>query len=357
MDVESRTVLADRYELGPMLGRGGMATVYRANDTRLGRMVAVKCFEGAEHTTTARGRARFEAEARAAAAVAHPNVVTIYDTGVDDGAAFIVMECLTGHTLADEIASGPLPADRAVPLLAALLDALATAHEHGVLHRDVKPGNVLFTADGTPKLVDFGIALSGDGDDLTETGIVLGTPVYLAPERLAGDPATPQSDIYAMGVVAYEMLTGERPFRGALTGPLAAPITRAMARRPQDRFSSAREFAHAITHPRTEIDLPTQPLREQPAKTEVLPVVRKPDAKPDVKPDVQPHAATGETRHRDRHRAWLFGLIAAIALLTGGFLAAQHRDGTPSRSPTQPATSVPQDVQTKLDALQHAVNR
>jgi serine/threonine protein kinase len=345
MDVESRTVLADRYELGPMLGRGGMASVYRANDTRLGRTVAVKCFEGVDHAPTERARARFEAEARAAAAVAHPNVVTIYDTGVDDGVAFIVMECLTGRTLADEIASGPLPTDHAVALLTKLLDALGAAHDRGVLHRDVKPGNVLFTADGTPKLVDFGIALSGDGDDLTETGIVLGTPVYLAPERLAGEPATPESDIYAMGVVAYEMLTGERPFRGALTGPLAAPITRAMARRPQDRFASARDFADAITQPRTAPDMPTQPVTAQPEKTEVLPVVRQSESKP------------ARSRPSERHRAWVFGLIAAIALLTGALLTTRHGDSTPSRTPTQPTASVPANVQEKLDALQKAVDR
>jgi non-specific serine/threonine protein kinase/serine/threonine-protein kinase len=344
MDVESRALLADRYELGPMLGRGGMAAVFRAKDTRLGRTVAVKLFEGGEHAPTARGRARFEAEARAAAAVAHPNVVTIYDTGVDDGAAFIVMECLTGRTLADEIASGAIPAERAVPLLTKLLDALGAAHDRGVLHRDVKPGNVLFTADGTPKLVDFGIARSDEGDDLTETGIVLGTPVYLAPERLAGDPATPQSDIYAMGVLAYEMLTGERPFRGTLTGALGAAVTRAMAPRPDDRYASAQEFADALTHPQTAIGMPTQPLRAQGPKTEVLPVVPAKVAKPSERP-------------RERHRAWVFGVIAAIALLTGGLFAAQNRDNTPSRTPTRPAASTPQDVQQKIDALQRAVDR
>jgi serine/threonine-protein kinase len=345
MDVESSTVLADRYELGPLLGRGGTATVYKAKDTRLGRTVAVKCFEGSGSAPTKRGRARFEAEARAAAAVVHRNVVTIYDTGVEHGNAFIVMECLTGRTLADEIARGPIAVDRAVALLTDLLAALAAAHDCGVLHRDVKPGNVLFAADGTPKLVDFGIARSGDGADLTETGIVLGTPVYLAPERLAGDPATPQSDIYAMGVVAYEMLTGERPFRVSLTGELSSPVKRAMARRPEDRFASAREFADAITTPGTATEPLTQPTPAVPMKTQVLPIVPEP---------VAVRAEPGATQ---RHRAWLFGGIAAIALLTGGLLAAQHADNSPRRPSTQPTASVPADVQAKLDALQRAVDR
>jgi hypothetical protein len=141
------------------------------------------------------------------------------------------------------------------------------------------------------------------------------------------------------------MLTGERPFRGALTGTLAGPVTRAMARRPHDRYVSAREFAHAIAHPQAAVDTPTESLTEQPEKTQVLPIVREPDATP------------RKARQRDRQRAWVFGLIAATALLTGGLLAAQHRDSTPSRPPVQPAASVPQDVQAKIDALQHAVDR
>src|SRR5262249_18507802 len=147
------------------------------------------------------GRARFEVEARLAAAVTHPNVVLIYDVGVDDGVPFLVMECLPGNTLADEIRGGPLPIDRVRTTARAVLDALAAAHALGVLHRDLKPANVLMTADGRPKLTDFGIATSETVNELTASGLVVGTPAYIAPERVEGKSATVQSDLYSVGVM------------------------------------------------------------------------------------------------------------------------------------------------------------
>jgi serine/threonine protein kinase len=174
MDVGLDSVLVDRYELGATLGRGGMAEVRAAHDRRLDRPVAVKLFNSAAWSSP-EGRARFETEAQLAASVTHPNVVVIYDVGIDGEVPFLVMECLPGTTLADEIRAGPLTMRRATTIATAILDALGAAHAQGVLHRDLKPANVLIAADGTAKLTDFGIATSDTLLELTAAGMVVGT--------------------------------------------------------------------------------------------------------------------------------------------------------------------------------------
>src|SRR5205085_5453763 len=186
---ELPTTLADRYQLRGLIGRGGMGEVWAARDLRLERDVAVKRLS--PHLASEPGvRERFEAEARAAAGLNHPNVVAVFDSGEHDGVPFLVMELLPGRTLADELADGPLAPERARRIGAEVAAALAASHAAGVLHRDVKPGNVLLAADGTAKVGDFGIAKSTEGLDLTTTGTIVGTAAYLAPERLAGAPAT-----------------------------------------------------------------------------------------------------------------------------------------------------------------------
>ncbi len=202
--------LAGRYELRGVLGRGGMAEVRDGWDTRLSRPVAIKLLYpalAADEVT----RRRFEDEARAAAALSHPNIVAVHDSGEDQGMPYIVMERLPGPTLADEIAAGPLSVDRARWVLADLLGALTAAHGAGILHRDIKPGNVLIAASGTAKLADFGIAKTG-GTPHTHAGTVFGTPDYLSPQRITGQPASATDDLYAVGVLGYEALTGRRPF-------------------------------------------------------------------------------------------------------------------------------------------------
>ena len=202
--------LGGRYQLRGVLGRGGMAEVRDAWDLRLSRPVAIKLLYPALAADPLT-RQRFENEARAAAALNHPNIVAVHDSGEDHGTPFIVMERLPGPTLADEIAAGPLSADRVCWVLADLLAALTAAHGAGILHRDIKPGNVLITPTGAAKLADFGIAKTVWAAH-TQVGTVFGTPDYLSPQRITGQPAAPIDDLYAVGVLGYEALTGRRPF-------------------------------------------------------------------------------------------------------------------------------------------------
>jgi serine/threonine-protein kinase len=208
-------VFADRYELGTPIGRGGMADVYLAHDRLLDRRVAVKVL-APSFASDADNVERFRREAQSAARLNHPNIVAVYDWGEQNGTPFIVMEYVPGQTLRDLINSyGRLNPTEAVPIAAAIADALEFAHAHGVVHRDVKPGNVLVEPDGQVKVADFGIARAETGDDLTKTGAVLGTATYFSPEQAQGFALDGRSDVYAMGVVLYEMLTGVAPFTGA----------------------------------------------------------------------------------------------------------------------------------------------
>ncbi|OMC31808.1 protein kinase [Mycobacterium sp. GA-1841] len=203
-------LLANRYELRGVVGRGGVAEVRDGWDTRLSRPVAIKLLHPGLATDVVMRR-RFEDEARAAAALNHPNIVVVHDTGEHRDTPFLVMERLPGPTLADEIATGPLSSDRVRWVLTDLLGALTAAHGAGILHRDIKPGNVLITDTGNAKLSDFGIAKTV-GTAHTQAGIVFGTPDYLSPQRITGQPASVSDDLYALGVLGYEALTGRRPF-------------------------------------------------------------------------------------------------------------------------------------------------
>ena len=216
-------LFADRYELGPVIGYGGMAEVRAGQDTRLERPVAVKIMRR-EVAHQSLVRDRFESEARLAARLMHPNVVSVFDSGEQDGLPYIVMERLPGDTLHDRLARGPMAEADVRELGAEILAGLQTAHAAGILHRDIKPANVLATGNGHWKVTDFGIAkaLEVDQGDATATGLVLGTPAYLAPERLYGAPATIASDLYSVGVVLYEALAGRRPFEAGPPGGAGA---------------------------------------------------------------------------------------------------------------------------------------
>ena len=290
------TLIAGRYEVGELLGRGGMAEVYAGTDRRLSRPVAIKLLQ---ESMAARDdvRVRFEAEARAAAAITQPHAVAVYDSGEHEGVPYIVMERLPGDTLADRIATGPvLSAAEARAYGRQVLGALDAAHAVGMVHRDVKPGNILLTRDGSAKIADFGIAKSLDvGADLTGTGQVIGTPAYLAPEQLAGDRASPVSDLYALGVVLYEALAGHKPFDGGsamataraivagdhvplgtvrpdLDPDLVRTVERAIAPDPQARFQSAVAMGVALAPPAlpTIVPFPADATTVGPDPTEVL---------------------------------------------------------------------------------------
>jgi hypothetical protein len=262
--------LQDRYVLEEPLDSGGMAEVWRARDDVLGgRPVAVKIL----HDNLAEDPdflERFRREAVAAASLSHPAVVRVFDTGVDEGVCFIVMELFEGQNLSEVLTDrGPLDPPEAAAIAQSVLEALHHAHAQGVVHRDVKPGNVLIGAGGTVKVTDFGIAKAAFAGDITTTGKLLGTALYLAPEQVADRPADHRADLYAVGIVLYEMLTGRPPFRaetdlatatmrltqdprppGALRAgiprALERVVMRALAREPEERFQSAEEMRAAL---------------------------------------------------------------------------------------------------------------
>jgi serine/threonine protein kinase len=331
-----------------------MAEVYEGVDTRLGRPVAIKILKAQDAGDEA-GRRRLSAEARAAARLSHPNLATVYDVGEDEGLPCIVMELVTGGTLARRLEDPPMGQEEAVRLISQVLAALDAAHRAGTLHRDIKPGNILLTEDGNAKVTDFGIAKAlepAPADvDLTITGEVIGTPRYLAPERAAGEQATVASDLWAVGVVLYEALTGRPPFdadtalglaiaaqRGELVPPeiyrpdlspaLGAVMARALAPRPIDRFASASKMAAALSR-----------------------AVADPTATVGLEPPTAPYPDLRDTngqRLGPRRRALLVAggvalslllvAVAALLLLRGG------RHPTPAAPPpssTAPSPSAP----------------
>jgi eukaryotic-like serine/threonine-protein kinase len=202
-----------RYRLVRRIGSGGMGEVWEADDTVLGRRVALKVLVQ-ELADDARATKRFVREARATAKLTHPNVTRVYDFGRDGGLPYLVMELLEGDTLADRLAGGPLPPAEAARIGAAVADALDAAHSRGIIHRDIKPSNVLLTPAGEVKVMDFGIAAAADETHSTTGSGLYGTAAYISPERAAGQPATPAADIYSLGAVLYELLTGRPPFIG-----------------------------------------------------------------------------------------------------------------------------------------------
>jgi serine/threonine-protein kinase len=257
-------LIAGRYELEELVGSGGMSNVFRAHDQLLERTVALKILHE-QYTRDEDYVERFRREARAVAQLTHPNIVTVIDRGEQDGRQFIVFEYVHGQNLKDLSARGPLEPREAIRLALQVAQALSFAHDRGLVHRDVKPQNVLLNDDGQAKVTDFGIARSLDVHGVTQTGTVLGTSDYIAPEQARGQKVDPKTDIYSLGAVLYELLTGEVPFSGDnfvavamrhVSEPppsvlahrpdcplrLDLAVQRAMAKDPADRFASMDDF-------------------------------------------------------------------------------------------------------------------
>jgi serine/threonine protein kinase len=338
-DMSGRT-LGGRYRVDAELGRGGMARVYHATDTVLGRPVAVKVL-AAQYAGDANFVTRFRREAQAAARLNHPNLVQVYDTGSDDGVHYIVMEYVEAKTLADYLSGGGrIMPDRAVELAEAVCDALGVAHSQGVIHRDVKPANVMVTRGGQVKVTDFGIARVTTNETVEQTAAVLGTASYLSPEQAQGGQIDQRSDLYSLGCVLYEMLTGRPPFtadspvavasRHVLEQPvppsrvnadvspeLDAVVMRALAKNPENRYQSAAEMKEDLDRARRGMPVMATPLlddgpattqvihRSQPQPTSVLPPGAGPSAPPPG---------------RDRTPGWLIALIVFLVLAALGVL-------------------------------------
>ncbi|MFI6354242.1 serine/threonine-protein kinase [Streptomyces sp. NPDC050743] len=351
---------ADRYELQELLGRGAMGEVWRARDHLLGRPVAVKLLRAGE----AADAERFRLEAQIAARLNHPNVVGMYDFGSHHGRLHLVLELVDGWNLAQERSlRGALPAAEAAAVTAQAAAGLAAAHRQGVVHRDVKPANVMLTADRTVKITDFGIARFAEeaASGLTATGKILGTADYLAPERAAGRPAQPASDVYSLGCVLYELLTGRPPFSGATSlavvqqhvSATPAPPDRLRPGIPQPLsdyvlLMLAKDPAHRPTAAQAAAWLAAQngaPRPAGPAGTAFMP----PPAIPSPPLPHPTESRTGAHSHpRGRRklasRAALFG--AALTLFTaatalGASLSPDDTAPTPATSPSPTTTAAP----------------
>ena len=289
-------LLAERYRVIKRLGSGGMAAVYLATDERLDRPVAVKRLHTASHDEL--DSRRFQREAKLGASLSHPNLVSIFDTEEDEESVLLVMEYVEGETLADLLARGPVEPARAVEIVHAVAAALDHAHANGIVHRDVKPANVLLGKDGSVKLADLGIAKAVERTEITGTGTVLGTPAYMAPEQLEGRKLSSAVDVYALATLAYEMLTGERARRGRtaveiahqvvnelppnardvnpdIPAEAAAVLRAGMAREPRERPRSARDLAGRLEAAFDRPDTPAATRRIAPAPQRVEPAARR----------------------------------------------------------------------------------
>jgi eukaryotic-like serine/threonine-protein kinase len=355
----AEALAAGRYRVEGTLGQGGMAAVYLAHDSELDRAVAIKVL--AEHLASDEAfRQRFLREARMAAKLSHPNIVHVYDQGEEDGQPFIVMEYVDGPTLGEELKrTGPLPPARVVDLALQICGGLEHAHASGLVHRDIKPGNLLLREDGTVKIADFGIARAAQATKLTQIGSVLGTAAYLAPEQAAGKPVTAAADIYSLGCVLFELLTGRTPYvfeslpelvvkqreepitpirelRPDVPAELEGAVMHCLARGPEYRPASAAELAQELAAGSPEP--PTEPL-PRPSGVRASEVATAPLT--EAQPTTPVHRARPPRRRftLPPRTTWLvFVIVAALVFAVLAFaLASGDGDGGAEQPPQTPA--------------------
>ncbi|HUW12962.1 MAG TPA: serine/threonine-protein kinase, partial [Anaerolineae bacterium] len=321
-----------QYAITEFLGEGGMGVIYKAHQPSLDRDVAIKILTG-PLADDEEFVARFRREAMAAGSLGHPNILTIHDAGTTgDGLHYIVMQYAPGGTLKDLVDRGPMPVERAREIAAQIADALAAAHAHGIVHRDLKPSNILLARDGRPLLTDFGVALVSSGTRLTRTGMSVGTAEYMSPEQAQGLAVDQRSDIYALGIMLYEMLAGDVPFVGdtplatlyqhvhntistarlddlGVPHWLSAVVERALAKQPEDRHASAAVMATLLRQQ----EAPVPPRRDRPTAAAARRVTPPPLTPPPFTPP--PVAMAAPERRRGRTLLWLLIVVAAIALM------------------------------------------
>jgi serine/threonine-protein kinase len=349
--LEAGRVVGKRYALTRPIASGGMGDVWEATDAVLGRDVAVKILRTGGGPSDEGFTERFRDEAKHAAALTHPNVAAVYDYGEEeDGTAYLVMERVPGVPLTEVIrrSEGVDPVQVRWILGQAAL-ALAAAHDSGLVHRDVKPGNIIVTPEGTAKLTDFGIARAGEGNGHTLTGEVLGTPDYISPEQALGEPATNASDLYALGIVAHEMLSGSKPFDmgtpvatalahvndtppplpDSVPADLRSVVEACLAKSPKDRPSDAREVALALGMPAD----PVAPVVAVAAATTRLSTVMPTTPRWQTRAQTLAHA--DDTRSRRPRPMWLIAPLAALLVIAGA-VGLGSLFGDNARPPTTP---------------------
>lgn len=356
--------LNGRYELVEILGVGGMATVWRGVDHVLGRQVAVKVLNGGL-ADDPRFAERFSREAQHAAMLVHPRIVMVFDSGVDQGSPYIVMELVQGWSLAALLAQQPgLPVERAVGIAAAVCEALEVAHGAGLVHRDIKPGNIMITNDGGVKVVDFGIARAGSSSNLTQAAMVLGTAAYLSPEQATAAELDGRTDLYAVGCVLTEMLTGAPPFtaetpvaiafkhvteqplppsarRVGVPAALDAAVLRLLAKDPADRpgTGAAARAELLATIPGLAFSDPTSELLATGAATQLLPPVPgrpAPAATSVMAPVPSAPPVVDEPVRESRRKPLIFGALGLVGIAGAAMLALTAFD-----DPTTPAAAPP----------------
>ncbi len=376
MSEARKTVLDNRYDVVRPLGSGGMGEVYLARDLVLGRDVALKVLRR-QYAGDEEFAERFKREAMSAASLSHPNIVQVYDRGeTEEGSSYIAMEYVPGGTLKERISrEGPLEPASAAALASQVAEALGAAHERGMVHRDVKPQNVLLTTKGTAKVADFGIARAGSSATISRTGSVMGTAGYMSPEQALGEPATPKSDLYSLGVVLYETLTGQLPYTADnpiavsmkhVTEPLRPPIelnpripygmnalvTKLLAKDPEDRYANAEQLADDLRRVSRGLEPvavgrmqgPRAPSSASRAPTHEMPRRPRPSPAP---------------RRRRRGVPWLLVALAAILFILGvlgslravlgpdamnGWFDVFQGEGSPPGQPAAPAKVKVPDV-------------